>query len=219
VPGENELMKRYGVHRVTARDALGLLRNSGLVEAKAKVGTFVRSFAPIYRYGSRRLRSERWTTGRTIQTAELGDRALDVDLIEVDTLPADDRMANLLELAPGEPLVRRQRRYRVDGKPVQRAVAYLPASVATGTRIVEDDPGPGGIYGRLAELGQGPVRWVEELSVRMPNPDETRTLELGPGTPVVIMTRLAYTAEDRPIEVSEMTFDASAYSFVYDIED
>jgi GntR family transcriptional regulator len=219
VPGENELMRRYGVHRVTARDALGLLRNSGLVETVPKVGTFVRRFAPIFRFGSRRLRKERWTSGRTIQTAELGDRALAVDTISVDTVLADERLAHLLEVDAGTALVRRSRRYLVDDKPVQAAVSHLPAAVAEGTPITRDDPGPGGIYGRLEELGHGPVRWVEELAVRMPTPDDTRLLSLGPGTPVVTITRVAYTATDLPIEVNDMTFDASTYVFVYDITD
>lgn len=219
VPGENELMRRYGVHRVTARDALGLLRNSGLVEAVPKVGTFVRRFAPIYRFGSRRLRKERWTSGRTIQTAELGDRALAVDMISVEHVTADDRLAHLLEVEPGAALLRRSRRYLVDDKPVQAAVSHLLASVVTGSRITEEDTGPGGTYARLEELGYGPVRWVEELAVRMPTPDETRLLGLGPGTPIVTITRVAYTADDRPIEVNDMTFDASAYVFVYDITD
>jgi GntR family transcriptional regulator len=212
-------MRRYGVHRVTARDALGLLRNSGLVETVPKVGTFVRRSAPIYRFGSRRLRKERWTSGRTIQTAELGDRALDVDMITVDTVTADDRLAHLLEVDPGAPLIRRSRRYLVDGKAVQAAVSHLPASVAAGTRIAEENPGPGGSYARLEELGYGPVRWVEELAVRMPTPDDTQLLGLGPGTPVVTVARVAYTAKDLPIEVNHMTFDASTYVFVYDITD
>jgi GntR family transcriptional regulator len=61
------------------------------------------------------------------------------------------------------------------------------------------------------------VRWVEELSVRMPTPDEATLLRLGTGTPVATITRTAFTADDAPIEVNDMTFDGSAYTFVYDI--
>jgi GntR family transcriptional regulator len=220
VPGENELMRRYNVHRVTARDALGLLRNSGLIETVPKVGTFVRRFQPIYRFGSRRLRRERWTSGHTIQTAELGGRALETDMLEVDAhVLADEHVAELLEVALGAPLVRRHRRYSVDGKPVQIAVSHLPVSIVGGTQIAEPDTGPGGTYARLEELGHGPVRWVEELAVRMPGPEQARLLQLGPGMPIVVMTRVAYTAKDLPIELNQMTFDASAYVFVYDITD
>jgi GntR family transcriptional regulator len=217
VPGENDLMKRYGIARVTARESLALLRNSGLVETVPRVGTFVRTFRPIYRYGSRRLRRERWVGGATIQGAELGGRPLTTDLVEVGEVPADDRLAGLLELAPGARLVRRFRRYRVDDKPVQVSAAFLPAGVVAGSRIAEPDTGPGGTYARLRELGHEPVRWVEELSVRMPTPEEAALLSLGTGTPVATITRTAFTADDTPIEVNDMTFDGSAYTFVYDI--
>jgi GntR family transcriptional regulator len=217
VPGENDLMKRYGVARVTARESLALLRNSGLVETVPRVGTFVRTFRPIYRYGSRRLRRERWVGGGTIQGAELGGRPFTADLVEVDEVPAGDRLAALLELAPGTRLVRRFRRYRVDGKPVQVSTAYLPADVVAGSRITEPDTGPGGTYARLRELGREPVRWVEELSVRMPTPDEVTLLDLAAGTPVATITRTAFLADDAPIEVNDMTFDGAAYTFVYDV--
>jgi GntR family transcriptional regulator len=126
-------------------------------------------------------------------------------------------LAVLLEVAPGVPLVRRSRRYRVDDKPVQVSVAYLPAAVVAGSRIAEPDTGVGGTYARLRELGHEPVRWVEELSVRMPTPREATLLTLSTGTPVATITRTAFTADDAPIEVNDMTFDGAAYTFVYDI--
>lgn len=219
VPGENELMKRYGIHRVTAREALAVLRNSGLIETVPRVGTFVRRVRPIYRYGSRRLRRERWSTGRSIQTAELGDRPHTTDMLTVTEVPADSRLAGLLECEPGTALVCRRRRYQVDGRPVQIATSYLPASVVSGSRITEPDPGPGGIYARLGELGQEPVRWVEELAARMPVPGEASLLQIPAGTPVVMVTRVAFTGKDAPIEVNEMIFDGSTYVFVYDLTD
>ncbi|MEV5319182.1 GntR family transcriptional regulator [Streptomyces sp. NPDC052687] len=43
VPGENALMKRYGVARMTARRALSVLREQGLVDVRRGKGTFVRA--------------------------------------------------------------------------------------------------------------------------------------------------------------------------------
>jgi GntR family transcriptional regulator len=114
--------------------------------------------------------------------------------------------------------VLRSRRFLVDGKPVMVARSWLPASIAAGTDIAQPDTGPGGIYARLQELGHAPVRFREDLRARMlPEPDEDAVrLALSPGTPVMEIIRTAYDADGTPVEVNEMTADASAYVFRYE---
>ena len=51
LPGENDLMATYGVARMTARQALGVLQSEGLAEARKGAGVFVREFRPIRRRG------------------------------------------------------------------------------------------------------------------------------------------------------------------------
>jgi GntR family transcriptional regulator len=51
----------------------------------------------------------------------------------------------------------------------------------------------------------------------MPQPEETEALDLPTGgSPVVDIVRTAYTDAGRPVEVNEMTLDASAYILRYD---
>jgi GntR family transcriptional regulator len=50
----------------------------------------------------------------------------------------------------------------------------------------------------------------------MPEPGEAARLSLPVGTPVVEITRTAFTADHRAVEVSEMIADASAYIFRYE---
>ena len=113
-------------------------------------------------------------------------------------------------------MIVRDRRYLLDGKPVLLARSYLPASLARGTQITQPDTGPGGTYARLADLGHAPARFREDLRARMPEPGEVAALDLAPGTPVVEVIRTAYASDGQPVEVSEMTADASAYVFRYD---
>jgi GntR family transcriptional regulator len=47
----------------------------------------------------------------------------------------------------------RWRQYLIDGYPVELAISYVPAAIATGTPIAKTDTGPTGIYARLEELG------------------------------------------------------------------
>ncbi|MEU7862253.1 UTRA domain-containing protein [Nonomuraea sp. NPDC049141] len=72
----------------------------------------------------------------------------------------------------------RSRRYLINGHPVETAVSYLPAVIATGPRIAEPDTGPGGIYARLEEMGYRLDRFDEEIKACMPStmrPTETIT--------------------------------------------
>jgi GntR family transcriptional regulator len=78
-------------------------------------------------------------------------------------------LAAALELDPDETVIQRLRRFVLDGKPVLLAVSYLPSKIAKGTPIAQENAGPGGIYARLRDLGQAPVRFREDLRARMPS--------------------------------------------------
>ncbi|MFG2112251.1 GntR family transcriptional regulator [Streptomyces sp. NPDC048718] len=220
LPGENDLMAGYGVARMTARQALSVLRAEGLAEARKGVGVFVRAFRPLRRRGITRLARDRWSSGHSVWSADLGDRTLVVDRVEVAaTAPAGPRVARALGLdSPDAAVCVRRRRFVLDGKPVLLAVSYLPAPLAEGTAITEPDTGPGGTYARLAERGHRPARFREEIRCRMPTPAETAGLSLESGTPVILICRTAVTETGVAVEFNEMTLDSSAYVLEYDFD-
>ena len=87
----------------------------------------------------------------------------------------------------------------LDGKPVLLSTSYLPASIVAGSAITQEDTGPGGSYARLAELGHAPAHFREDVRARMPQPEETKALDLpSSGTPVVDIVRTAFTAGGPP---------------------
>jgi GntR family transcriptional regulator len=218
LPGENDLMRDYQVARMTARQALALLINEGIATARKGAGVYVRDFRPIVREGITRLTGETWTAGRSIWSADIGSRDLQVDQLHVHGAEPPDHVRLLLDLTDDSDVrvVIRDRRFVLDGKPVMLSTSYLPAALAAGTRIAQPDAGPGGTYARLAELGHAPTHFREDLRSRMPEPRETEQLGLPPGTPVVEVIRTAVTAEGKIVEVNEMTADSSAYVFRYD---
>ncbi|MGA5794088.1 GntR family transcriptional regulator [Streptomyces cellulosae] len=216
LPGENELMAEYGVARMTARQALGVLRDEGIAEARKGAGVFVRSFRPIRRRGIQRLAREQWGNGRSIWSADIESRALEVDQVSVSEETAPAYVSVALDLAAGDLVCVRRRRFVLDDKPVQVATSYLPLSLVAGSAITQEDTGPGGTYARLAELGHEPAHFREEIRSRMPSPDEVAQLSISPGTPVILICRTAFTEEGRPVEVNEMALDAGSYVLEYD---
>lgn len=216
LPGENALMERYGVARMTARQALATLRYEGLAVSRKGSGVFVRLFKPIRRHGSRRLARSLWGEGGNIWGSGFEDRAVTVDHMRIDRVDADEELAELFGSAEGTKLLRRSRRYVVDDRPVQQATSFLPLDLVEGTQITKPNTGPGGVFARLAELGQAPAEFSETLTARMPTPEETAELELPPGTPVLAITRLAVTTEGRVVDVTRMLLDASCHVLRYD---
>jgi GntR family transcriptional regulator len=218
LPGENDVIRDHGVARATARQALAQLVNWGLAEARKGSGIYVRDFRPIVRDGIGRLGGSTWPSGTSVWSAETEGRDLVVDQLEVSQAEPPGHVGLLLGLPEGDEAVLRNRRYVLDGKPVLLSRSWLPARVAAGTPMAQPNPGPGGVYARLAELGRAPARFREDLRSRMPQPEEAERLAIAPGTPVVEICRVALAADGTPVEVSEMTADSSAYIFRYEFD-
>ncbi|GAA3125754.1 hypothetical protein GCM10010521_10520 [Streptomyces rameus] len=179
---------------------------------------FVRDFRPVRRRGIERLARSRWGEGRSVWSADIANRELTVDSVEVTYEPAPAVIAAVMDLDEETNVCVRRRRFVLDGKPVLLSTPYLPAELVAGTPITQPDTGPGGTYARLADLGHGPVRFREEIRSRMPAHDEVEWLALSAGVPVVLLARTAFDTEGRVVEVNEMTLDSAAYVLEYEFE-
>jgi GntR family transcriptional regulator len=63
---------------------------------------------------------------------------------------------------------------------------YIPWTIADGTGLLQDEvPHRFGIHGVLEDRHHVMTRIREEVSTRMPRPDETAALQLRPGVPVL----------------------------------
>jgi hypothetical protein len=78
-----------------------------------------------------------------------------------------------------------------------------------------EDTGPGGIYSRLADIGHGPVRFTEDVSTRMPTPEEAEFLRLTPPQPAFFLVRVAFDDNDRPVETCEHIMSGDRWQLSY----
>jgi GntR family transcriptional regulator len=219
LPSETQLMAHYGVARMTARNALRLLQDEGLITAEHGRGVYVRARPSVRRLASDRFAQRHRKEGKAAFLAEADQAAAhpNVDMIKVTTAKPPTEIASLLQLPRDRKTVVRSRRYLLDGRPVETAISYIPADVAEGTPITQPNPGPGGIYARLEEHGHVLARFTEEVSARMPTPDEARALALPPGVPVFRLVRIAYDTDDRPVEVCDTIMASDAYLLAYEL--
>ena len=218
LPSEAQLMAHYRVARMTVRNALRVLEAEGLITAEHGRGVYVRARPPVRRLASDRF-AQRHRKGKAAFLAESEQLAAtpSVDMIEVSEAPPPGEIADRLKVPDGEPVVIRSRRYSLNGHPVETAVSYIPADLAGGTPIADPNPGPGGIHARLEEQGHTLGRFTEDVTARMPTPDEARLLSLSPGVPVFRLIRTAYDLDGRAVEVCDTIMAADAYVLSYEL--
>jgi GntR family transcriptional regulator len=219
LPSEAQLMEHYGVARMTVRNALRILLDEGLITAEHGRGVYVRARPPVRRLASDRFAQRHRKEGKaafTVESEQVGATPL-VDLIKVTEARPSAEVADRLRLGEDARVVARSRRYSLDGRPVETAVSYIPADLAKGTPITGPNPGPGGIYARLEESGHTLERFTEEVSARMPTPEESRLLALSPGVPVFRLVRTAYDTDGRAVEVCDTIMAADAYVLAYEL--
>jgi GntR family transcriptional regulator len=214
LPSERMLSQRYEVTPQTVRQAVGLLKNEGLVLGQAGRGVFVRTSPPLIRLGTERFSRSYRAAGKSAQQAEAEamGRSFRQEILELAEVASPAHIAAHLGVADGDPVFKRYRREYVSDEPNQVAASYYRPEVVVGTAITEVSTGPGGSYARLEEKGFILTEFYEEFAARMPTPDEVRLLRLPPGTPVMTVLRIAYTA-DGPVEVFESVANASMVVF------
>jgi GntR family transcriptional regulator len=216
LPGENDLMARYQVARMTVRQALAELQREGLAVARRGSGVYVSDLRPIVRDELGWLATMPWLRGESMWRE--ADRSGDVRVEELGLRlePAAESVAVALDLSAGAPVWTRSRRTLAEGRAVVLSTSWLPGELVDGTRATRPDPGPGGLYAVLAELGEQPTDFREDVRARPASRQEAEQMGLSAGSPVLVVRRLART-RSRPVELSESVLDAAVHVLRYDL--
>ena len=198
IPSEIMLMQQYGVARNTVRLAMTMLREEGLVVTHHGRGTFVRDALPIRRISSERYRQ----SGAAADPVPAGWDDYRVEA-NYDEVPANERVATLLGVEQGTPVLERRILFFAGTLPQQVSMSYFPLDLVAGTPVADprNEPWPGGSVAALASLGVTVTEVRELVGARMPQPDETRSLSVAPGTPMFTITRTMF-AGDRAVEAA-----------------
>jgi GntR family transcriptional regulator len=214
LPSEQALMESYDASRQTVRKAVAVLKAEGLLDAAQGRGVFVRKKAPLLRQLSQRdwetepgggFSFERETTGKTNVEKHEGRS------------PASDAVASRLGLRQGGEVTIWRWRVLSEDRPLMLSTSYLPVSLVDQAAVSQPEM-PEDILARLAdEAGLRIGRLSEHVSSRMPQPAESHALDLGPGTPVVLITRTTFTADGKAVETSDTIMAADRYELLYDI--
>jgi GntR family transcriptional regulator len=219
LPSESALTRQFEVSQGTIRQALAILRGEGLIVAEHGRGVFVRSRPRTRRLAHDRFARRHREQGKAAYLAEAEQTntrpRVDVSYVGPDKAPAE--FARRLSVKTGARVLVRRRRYLSDEQPTELATSYIPWDIAAGTPMTEENPGPGGVYARIEELGHQLERFTEDVTARMPTPEEVKALRLPPGTPVLTLVRVAFDTKGRAVEVCDTVMSADHYVLSYEL--
>lgn len=197
-PSERDLVVRFGVARMTVRQALDALVTEGVLERFPGRGTFVA--AP-----------RRVPTGVTGLTEDLARRGLVAEsrTLLADRVRAGASLARTLRVEPGTAVLHWRRVRLADGRPVCVSDAYLPEALVPGMA----DALPTSLYDELALRHRRPT-WAEDsVSAGAATEAEAEFLEVAPGAVVLRQARRA-SWEERVIEVSRTVFRGDQHTLL-----
>jgi len=221
LPSERDLASTYGTARNTAREAIRILADAGLVITDQGKGSFVRPLTSLISLGNDRYSPRHRETGLSpflLECAKQGKtgrfEVLGIDRVQ----PPPDVAERLGVSARTKSVLRRENVFYADDDPMHRVTTYVPWSIAKGTSLLQADvPHQYGIHGVLEQQHHVMTRIREEVSTRMPRPDEIVALHLRPGVPVLDVWHTSIDQNGQPYELTRFVMRGDMTGLLYDV--
>lgn len=199
LPSEAELAARFGVSRMTARQAVENLAHEGLVVRRRGSGTYIAP-PPMHRHGAPLMSFSRdmERRGRTPSSRLLRAQLVDATAGDVEAL----------RLGPGSRVVAISRLRLADDIPVAIENAVLPLDCAA---VLSRDLERGSLHEALRDLGREPAVARAWISARLAKAAEARLLEVPSRSALLVERRVIVDTEQRPLEHTESCYVAERY--------
>jgi GntR family transcriptional regulator len=200
VPSETDLAEHFRVSRMTARKALDRLVADGMLFRQPGKGTFV---APAkIAHGA----SQGLSFSAAMQ--EQGLRC-ETRVLEAEIVGAPSNVARALSLSSGAQAIFLRRLRIVDGEPAAIHLSYMPARLAA---LLEADL-TGSLSDLMAHVGARVERSEDSVEAVLATGEEARLLDVRPGSPLVLIRGVAYSAGREPIRYTEALYPGARWQF------
>jgi GntR family transcriptional regulator len=206
LPSERSIAERFGVARMTARQAISDLVNRGLVRRVNGAGTFVAE--PRMTHGT--------TTGSFSHDMCLRGLQPGARIVSIGVRPASGLVAERLQLTEGDPIIALHRVRTADGVPIAVEHTHLPEARFPGLAgLITDDRS---LYALLTEhWGVHVATASHRVSVIALEDSDAALLDVPAGLPSFLIDRVAYDASGGAIEWGRSRYRGDRYDIEFDV--
>ncbi|HVY51842.1 MAG TPA: GntR family transcriptional regulator [Devosia sp.] len=202
---ERELVERYGVSRITVRQAMRELVAEGHLRSHPGKGFYATGRPQSEAFELELLRS--FTATALRHGMQPGAR-----LISGLTIPADGKLAASLHVRIGEPVIALRRLRLLDGQPVAIAEDWIEARKTPGLLSLDWAGGNRSLYDELRHR----YRLIPEtgetvLSARLADAEEAELLGLARPAAVLSVEQIAYSRDGSPINATRSIHHPTRY--------
>lgn len=203
-PTEAELVKNYGVSRITVRQALNILEKEELIRREAGKGTFVTGY-PIFK-GALQMDG-------TLNGLIAMGLATTPTLLEVREVKVAAQEAEAIGIEAGTRIVRAKRVRYCDGKPYCFIINHIPVEI--GRRIPEERWSKGSLLQFMErqlgiELGDAD----ERVRATLADAHLARWLEVRIGAPLLHVEYEIHAADGSPVQTAVIYYRSDSYTFL-----
>ena len=204
LPPESELIHSSNLSRVTIRKGLEILENEGLVERKQRLGTFVRN--PISRELSRVQ-----TITEVLLSKGITPR---VKVISFGTVRPPKVVGHALLLNGDEKLLLAKRLYLSGNDPLALLHIFLPLNIREHAEVLRSETFSTEttytIWERVGIQIQGATHSIRAART---DKEDAKALGIKGGDPVLILDRVTYAKDGRPLEFVMYHYHWQRYEF------
>ncbi len=202
LPAETDLMNMFAVSRATARKTYENLVTKGLIERRRALGTRVIGHQITEDLGQ--LKS--YTEEMKLMGLQVSTKLLDAGL----HIPEPKIAAKLGLPEREQTLAIRRLRGTSEFFPIVLLVSEIPTSF--GIDPAEDFSGS--LYRLIEEKYRIPIEWAEEqIRVAKATAEEAKLLRIQPDDGVLVIERVTYTRDERPLEFVRGVYHPEHYTF------
>lgn len=189
LPSEPDLIREYGISRITVRQALDELEGEGLIVRRHGKGTYV---------AERRIEHQLVRLTDFVEDMERAGQNPSSRVLAFEQVEASAPICDLLRLAEGAEVMRVDRLRLANGQPVAYDTTWLPlrfGQLLVGRELTRET-----IYHILETRYAVPIlSGTFTITAADASPSIAEALEVVDGAALLVIQRVSYTSKDEPV--------------------